>query len=270
MVVERGANAWLIEAYRYTIKTPATTVPQNVLSRPGVSGRAWRRVGTTVPSVAAPTHNPPCVFRPPAPWSSRRCSSQAPVAHPRSSRRSTSSSAAARSTTAPARRAAAPTSGSAAIASPRSATSPARTATTIVDATGLAVAPGFINMLSWSTESLLADGRSQGEIRQGVTTQIFGEGSSMGPLNDGDEEARRRADGRHQVRHHVDDAVGVPDGAGAARRVAERGVVHRRDDHPRARDRARGQEADAGSSSTRCARWCARRWRRARSASARR
>ena len=58
------------------------------------------------------------------------------------------------------------------------------TAATIIDAGGLAVAPGFINMLSWSTESLLVDGRSQGEIRQGVTTQIFGEGSSMGPLND--------------------------------------------------------------------------------------
>ena len=57
-------------------------------------------------------------------------------------------------------------------------------ATTMIDAGGLAVAPGFINMLSWSTESLLVDGRSQGEIRQGVTTQIFGEGSSMGPLND--------------------------------------------------------------------------------------
>ena len=57
-------------------------------------------------------------------------------------------------------------------------------ATLLVDAAGLAVAPGFINMLSWSTESLLADGRSQGEIRQGVTTQIFGEGSSMGPLTD--------------------------------------------------------------------------------------
>ena len=60
----------------------------------------------------------------------------------------------------------------------------AATATTVIDAGGLAVAPGFINMLSWSTESLLVDGRSQGEIRQGVTTQIFGEGSSMGPLND--------------------------------------------------------------------------------------
>jgi N-acyl-D-amino-acid deacylase len=55
---------------------------------------------------------------------------------------------------------------------------------TIVDAGGLAVAPGFINMLSWSTESLLVDGKSQGEIRQGVTSQIFGEGSSMGPLNE--------------------------------------------------------------------------------------
>ena len=42
----------------------------------------------------------------------------------------------------------------------------------------------LINMLSWSTESLLADGRSQGEIRQGVTTEIMGEGWSMGPLND--------------------------------------------------------------------------------------
>jgi N-acyl-D-amino-acid deacylase len=55
---------------------------------------------------------------------------------------------------------------------------------TVVDATGLAVAPGFINMLSWSTESLLADGRSQGEIRQGVTTEVMGEGWSMGPVND--------------------------------------------------------------------------------------
>lgn len=51
-----------------------------------------------------------------------------------------------------------------------------------VDASGLAVAPGFINMLSWSTESLIADGNSQGEVRQGVTTEIMGEGDSMGPL----------------------------------------------------------------------------------------
>src|SRR5213080_575002 len=53
-----------------------------------------------------------------------------------------------------------------------------------IDARGLAVAPGFINMLSWSTESLIQDGRSQSEIRQGVTTEIMGEGESMGPVND--------------------------------------------------------------------------------------
>jgi N-acyl-D-amino-acid deacylase len=54
---------------------------------------------------------------------------------------------------------------------------------TVIDARGLAVAPGFINMLSWSVYSLIVDGRSQSEIRQGVTTEIFGEGTSMGPLN---------------------------------------------------------------------------------------
>src|SRR5438876_7880118 len=57
-------------------------------------------------------------------------------------------------------------------------------AKTVVDANGLAVAPGFINMLSWSTESLIEDGRSQSEIQQGVTTEIMGEGESMGPVND--------------------------------------------------------------------------------------
>jgi len=54
----------------------------------------------------------------------------------------------------------------------------------VIDAHGMAVAPGFINMLSWSTESLIHDGRSQSEIRQGVTTEIMGEGESMGPVND--------------------------------------------------------------------------------------
>ncbi len=53
----------------------------------------------------------------------------------------------------------------------------------VIDAHGLAVAPGFINMLSWSNESLIADGLSQSEIRQGVTTEIMGEGESMGPVN---------------------------------------------------------------------------------------
>src|SRR5213082_3652227 len=57
-------------------------------------------------------------------------------------------------------------------------------AKTVIDARGLAVATGFINMLSWSNESLIQDGRSQSEIRQGVTTEIMGEGESMGPVND--------------------------------------------------------------------------------------
>jgi N-acyl-D-amino-acid deacylase len=55
---------------------------------------------------------------------------------------------------------------------------------TEVDARGMAVAPGFINMLSWATESLLVDGRAQSDIRQGVTLEVFGEGWSMGPLSD--------------------------------------------------------------------------------------
>lgn len=55
---------------------------------------------------------------------------------------------------------------------------------TVVDAAGLAVAPGFINMLSWAVESLIADGTSQSDIRQGVTLEVVGEGFSMGPLSE--------------------------------------------------------------------------------------
>lgn len=73
-------------------------------------------------------------------------------------------------------------------------------ATTIIDAAGLAVAPGFINMLSHSESSLLVDGRSQGELREGVTTQIFGE-SSMGPLSD--EMKRRRQAAQGDVRFEI-------------------------------------------------------------------
>jgi len=56
------------------------------------------------------------------------------------------------------------------------------TASKEIDAKGNAVAPGFINMLSWATESLIQDGRSQSDIRQGVTLEVMGEGWSMGPL----------------------------------------------------------------------------------------
>ena len=62
----------------------------------------------------------------------------------------------------------------------------------MIDATGLAVAPGFVNMLSWATDDLLADPRSQSDIRQGVTTEIFGEGESYGPWSE-PMKLRRRA-----------------------------------------------------------------------------
>src|SRR5437762_10527804 len=73
---------------------------------------------------------------------------------------------------------------------------------TLVDANGLAVAPGFINMLSWSNESLIEDGRSQSEIRQGVTTEIMGEGESMGPVNDRVREhmLRQQSDIKYEIK----------------------------------------------------------------------
>ena len=54
---------------------------------------------------------------------------------------------------------------------------------TEIDAKGRAVSPGFVNMLSWANESLLQDGRGQSDLRQGVTLEVMGEGSSMGPFN---------------------------------------------------------------------------------------
>jgi N-acyl-D-amino-acid deacylase len=68
-----------------------------------------------------------------------------------------------------------------------------------IEVKGLAVAPGFINMLSWATESLILDGNSQGDIRQGVTLEVFGEGSSMGPLNE-----KMKADALDDMRRNPD------------------------------------------------------------------
>src|SRR5437879_2877855 len=70
-----------------------------------------------------------------------------------------------------------------------------------VDATGLAVAPGFINVLSWAIPSLIADGRAQSDVRQGVTLEVFGEGSSMGPLTDQmrRDQIERQADIRYEM-----------------------------------------------------------------------
>ncbi|HEX7875207.1 MAG TPA: amidohydrolase family protein [Sphingobium sp.] len=58
------------------------------------------------------------------------------------------------------------------------------TAREVLDVGGQVIAPGFINMLSWANESLIADGRAQSDLRQGVTLEVMGEGWSMGPYSD--------------------------------------------------------------------------------------
>ena len=92
-------------------------------------------------------------------------------------------------------------------------------ADTFLNASGLVVSPGFVNMLSWAPESLIMDGRSQSDIRQGITLEVFGEGQSMGPLNEsmkaevlrglveylGGEDAYRAAVGARQ-----DDTLALP------------------------------------------------------------
>ena len=73
---------------------------------------------------------------------------------------------------------------------------------TEIDAEGLAVAPGFINMLSWANETLIEDGRAMSDVTQGVTLEIMGEGTSMGPLN---EDMKRRAVERQgDIRYDVE------------------------------------------------------------------
>lgn len=69
------------------------------------------------------------------------------------------------------------------------------------DVSGKAVTPGFINMLSWATETLLEDGRAMSDIKQGVTLEVFGEGWSMGPLNDSmkAQQTRQQGDIKYDV-----------------------------------------------------------------------
>ncbi len=69
-----------------------------------------------------------------------------------------------------------------------------------IDAAGMAVSPGFINMLSHAEESLIEDGRSQGDLRQGVTLEVFGEGS-MGPLNP--KMKKQLKDGQADIKYDV-------------------------------------------------------------------
>ncbi len=72
---------------------------------------------------------------------------------------------------------------------------PGARARTEIDARGMAVSPGFVNMLSWATEPLLVDGRGVSDVKQGVTLEVFGEGWSMGPLTPKMREEELRAQG---------------------------------------------------------------------------
>ena len=113
---------------------------------------------------------------------------------------------------------------------------------TEIEATGLAVSPGFINMLSWANESLIEDGLGQSDIRQGVTLEVFGEGSSMGPLNEVMKEERLESQGDIRYAGRVDDARRIPGLAGRPRGGPEHRLVRRSDHgaHPRARLRGPG------------------------------
>ena len=76
------------------------------------------------------------------------------------------------------------------------------TASQVLDARGLAVAPGFINMLSWANESLIEDGAGESDIRQGVTLEVMGEGWSMGPFNE--EMVRLETERQADIRYAID------------------------------------------------------------------
>ncbi|MDZ4709072.1 MAG: D-aminoacylase [Saprospiraceae bacterium] len=73
-------------------------------------------------------------------------------------------------------------------------------AKTIIDAGGMALAPGFVNMLSWAPETLIYDGRSMSDLTQGVTLEIFGEGNSMGPINPTMKKAMQSSMGEHRYK----------------------------------------------------------------------
>ena len=166
------------------------------------------------------------------------------------------------------RRAGAPTSASRATGSNASAICRRRRQKSTTEAAGQAVAPGFINMLSWANGVAARRRPLARRHPAGRDARNLRRRQLDGPAQRGNEEAHRRGDGRHQVRDHVDDAVRISEGTRAPRDLDKRRIVHRRHDDPRARDRAGRQEADAGSSSTKCARWSSRRWKAARSASA--
>jgi len=131
-----------------------------------------------------------------------------------------------------------------------------------LDVSSLAVAPGFINMLSWSTESLIADGRSQSDIRQGVTLEVMGEGFSFGPLNESMKAdlLAEQADIKYPVvwttlNEYLEHLVARGVSCNVASFVAPPPCAFTSLDTPPARP--------TRPSWTRCASWCARQWPRA-------
>src|SRR3546814_8874994 len=87
----------------------------------------------------------------------------------------------------------------------------------------MAVAPGFINMLSWATESLIAGPKSQSDIRQGVTLEVMGEGWSMGPMNPAmkRQETERQGDIKYPIEWtKLGDYLGYLDKRGVSTNVA--------------------------------------------------
>jgi N-acyl-D-amino-acid deacylase len=97
---------------------------------------------------------------------------------------------------------------------------PVASARAIVDAEGCAVTPGFINVLSWAADELIHDGRGLSDLKQGVTLEIFGEGTSLGPLNPTMRRERLRAQPRGK-RHPIPWVTN----AGALAWLARRGVA---------------------------------------------
>ena len=167
------------------------------------------------------------------------------------------SSAAARSTTARAARPTSATSRSRATRSSMSARTRRAAPRGRSTPTGKAVSPGFINMLSWATESLIADGRGLSDTSQGVTLEVMGEGDSMGPLNAEMKRLAVKRAGRHQISDPLDDARRISRISAAQGRHAQRRLVRRRDHGARARARREGRRPDARAARRGCARWSA-------------
>lgn len=127
-----------------------------------------------------------------------------------------------------------------------------------VSATGMAVAPGFINMLSWATESLIADPKSESDIRQGVTLEVMGEGWSMGPINAAmkAQETARQGDIKYPIEWtSLGDYFGWLKSA-AFRRISRASSAPRR---CACMSLAKAMSIRRPNSWTECVRWCGRR-----------